>query len=215
MAHILLNGVVVGPDSSERAVTLGMAYVINQQRIPSRVQYAALGHVHNPKQPKSFELANAYYSGSLLQLDFGEEGQQKGVRLVDVAPGRKAKVTSVRLTSIRELRNIGTHKAGKTLDEIKALAGDVGDAYLKVFVKVDRPLPGLAEQVRELLPNAVDIVVERTDEKPTDDDRELQQLSAAELFTAYYRQMYAEAEPRAELMALFNRLHEEVTSAAD
>jgi exonuclease SbcD len=174
-----------------------------------------LGHVHNPKQPKSFELANAYYSGSLLQLDFGEEGQQKGVRLIDVAPGRKAKVTSVRLTSIRELRNIGTHKAGLTLDEIRALAGGVGDAYLKVFVKVDRPLPGLAEQVRELLPNAVDIVVERTDEKPTDDGRQLQHLSAAELFTAYHRQMHAEAEPRAELMALFNRLHEEVTSAAD
>lgn len=214
MAHILLNGVVVGPDSSERAVTMGMAYVINQQKIPSRVQYAALGHVHNPKQPKHFELANAYYSGSLLQLDFGEEGQRKGVRIVDVAPGRKAKVTFAQMTTIRQLRNIGTHKAGVTLDEIAALAVEVGDAYLKVFVKVDRPLPGLAEQVRELLPNAVDIVVERTDEKPQDDGRELERLTAPELFATYYRDHH-QSEPRPELLALFNRLHEEVTSAAD
>jgi exonuclease SbcD len=214
MAHILLNGVVVAPDSSERAVTMGMTYVINQQKIPSRVQFAALGHVHNPKQPKHFELANAYYSGSLLQLDFGEEGQGKGVRIIDVAPGRKAKVTFAPLASIRQLRNIGTHKAGVTLDEIAALVGDVGDAYLKVFVKVDRPLPGLAEQVRELLPNAVDIVVERTDVKPEDDSRELQHLSAPELFSTYYHDTH-NSEPRPELTALFNRLHEEVTSAAD
>ena len=83
-----------------------------------------------------------------------------------------------------------------------------------MFVKVDRPLPGLAEQVRELLPNAVDIVVERTDVKPEDDGRELERLTAPELFAAYYRDHH-QSEPRPELMALFNRLHEEVTSAAD
>jgi exonuclease SbcD len=190
---------------------MGQTYVIPPGRLPESAQYLALGHLH---LPQSVGLTNAYYSGSLLQCDFGEAGQKKGVNIIDVAPGRKAKVTFIPLTSIRQLRNIGTHKAGLTLDEIASLAGDVGDAYLKVFVKVDRPLPGLAEQVRELLPNAVDIVVERTDAKPDDDSRELQHLSAPELFSTYYHDTH-NSEPRPELTALFNRLHEEITSAAD
>jgi exonuclease SbcD len=212
MAHVFVDGAKVPAESGERPLHIGPLYTIMPARLPTEPQYIALGHVHGPQD---VGLSNAQYCGSLLKCDFGEAIHKKGVNIVDVAPGRKAKVTFAPLTSIRGLRNIGTARAGKTLDEIRALAGDVGDAYLKVFVKVDQPLPGLAEQVRELLPNAVDIVVERTDEKPQDDGRELQHLSAAELFTTYYRQIYAEAEPRAELMALFNRLHEEVTSAAD
>jgi exonuclease SbcD len=212
MAHVFVDGAKVPAESGERPLHIGALYTIMPARLPAEPQYIALGHVHGPQD---VGLSNAHYCGSLLKCDFGEAIHKKSVNIVEVAPGRKAKVTSVPLTSIRDLQNIGSYETGKTLDEIATLAGDVGDAYLKVFVKVDQPLPGLAERVRELLPNAVDIVVERADEKPQDEGRELEHLSAAELFTAYYRQMYAEAEPRTELMALFNRLHEEVTNAAD
>jgi hypothetical protein len=60
----------------------------------------------------------------------------------------------------------------------------------------------------------VDIVVERTDIVREDDLQGLERLSPAELFTTYYRQTH-ESDPRPELMALFNELHEQVTSAAD
>ncbi len=210
MAHVFVAGANVPAESGERPLHVGALYTIQPARLPSEPQYIALGHVH---MPQDVGLSNARYCGSLLQCDFGEAGQRKGVNIIDVAPGRKAKVTFAPLASIRHLRNIGTHKAGVTLDEIAALAGEVDDAYLKVFVKIDRPLPGLAEQVRELLPNAVDIVVERADEKPDDDGRELQHLSAPELFSTYYHDTH-NSEPRTELLALFNRLDEEVTSAA-
>ena len=148
-------------------------------------------------------------------MDFGEAGQKKSVRIIDCPPNLPATSHEVPLTSIRQLRNIGSAKQGVTLDEIRAVAGDVGDAYLKVFVKVDRPLPGLAEEVRNLLPNAVDIVVERAEQRAAENGRDLQTLSAPELFAAYYRSAHGENEPRDELAALFRRLHEEVTSAAD
>lgn len=212
VAHLLIEDAKVGgPESGERPLHMGQAYVVKRQRLPQDAQYIALGHVHMPQEAV---LANAYYSGSLLQCDFGEAGQQKRVNIIDAAPGKKAKVEFAPLSSIRQLRNIGAAKKGVTLEEIKALADGVGDAYLKVFVKVDQPLPGLAAQVRELLPNAVDIVVERTDLPETEQIDGLARLSPAELFTTYYRSMH-ESEPRPELMALFNELHEQVTSAAD
>jgi hypothetical protein len=39
-------------------------------------------------------------------------------------------------------------------------------------------------------------------------------MSAADLFDAYYQSAY-QAEPAPELVSLFNRLHEEATSAPD
>jgi DNA repair protein SbcD/Mre11 len=211
LSHVFVSGAKVPAESGERPLHTGALYAIAPARLPSTSQYTALGHVHMPQE---FALTNAHYSGSVLQCDFGEEGQQKRVNLIDVAPGRKAKVEAVLLKSIRQLRNVGSSKEGVTLDEIKALAGEMRDAYLKVFVKADAPVPGLAEQIRELLPNALDIVIQRPDERPEETANNLQTLSAPELFAAYYQQAHGN-EPRPELAALFRRLHEEVTSAAD
>ncbi|MEO8456985.1 MAG: exonuclease SbcCD subunit D [Chloroflexota bacterium] len=212
MAHVFVAGAKVPQESGERPLHTGLLYTIAPARLPTAPQYIALGHVH---MPQDVGLSNAQYCGSLLQCDFGEAGQQKRVNLVDAAPGRKAKVEAVPLKSIRQLRNVGSAKQGVSLDEIRALAADVSDAYLKVFVKVDRPVPGLAEQVRELLPNAVDIVIERPEVAATEDSASWQKMTAPELFDAYYRQETGGNEPRPELAALFRQLHEEVTSAAD
>ncbi len=92
---------------------MGNAYVIRRQRLPSAAQYIALGHVHKPEQPKGLQLANAYYCGSLLQCDFGEAGQPKRVNIVDVSPGKKARVERVPLKSIRQLHNIGKPQTGR------------------------------------------------------------------------------------------------------
>ena len=212
MAHVFVAGAKVPAESGERALHTGALYTIAPARLPTEPQYIALGHVH---MPQDIGLSNAQYCGSLLQCDFGEAGQKKRVNIIDVSAGRKAKVEAILLTSIRQLRNIGSAKLGVTLDEVRALTDEVGDAYLKVFVKVDRPLPGLAEEVRELLPNAVDIVVERPEKRADETGSDMQTLSAPELFAAYYRSAHNENEPRPELAALFRRLHEEVTSAAD
>ncbi len=211
MSHILLDDSKVGgPDSGERQLHMGQAYVVRRQLLPSNAQYVALGHVHMPQE---FPLANAYYCGSLLQVDFGEAGQQKRVNIVEVAPGRRATVTPVPLTSIRQLRNLGSAKAGLTLEEVKSQADSVGDAYLKVFLKADRPVPGLAQQVRDLLPNAVQIEIAHLRNEDDAIDIDIHRESPLEVFNAYYRSMHS-TEPPQELMALFQQLYEEVALAA-
>ncbi len=206
--HLLVDDAKVGgPESGERPLHMGQSYAVRRQALPAAAQYIALGHVH---MPQDTGLANGSYSGSLLQCDFGEAGQTKRVNVVDIAPGRKARVREVPLTSPKRLRNVGRHNEGVTLDELKALAADVTEDYVKVFVRVDRPLPGLAEQVREIVPNAVDIVVERTDEDAEEARAAVQKMSPQELFTAYHQGTYG-SEPAPALLALFNRLHEEIS----
>jgi exonuclease SbcD len=197
---------------------MSQAYVVKTPMLPSSPQYIALGHIHMPQE---FPLANAHYCGSLLQCDFGEAGQKKRVNIVDVKPGAKAKVEHIPLSSIKQLRNVGSHEEGVTLDEIKALApresglaSDIGEDYLKVFLKLDAPVPGLAEQVHELLPNAVDIVVQRNQDDDSVANVDLSKESPTELFRTYYKGAHG-SEPGKELMALFSTLYEEATAAPD
>jgi len=213
MSHVLLDDSKIPDiDRGERALHTGVAYTVPRALLPSDPQYIALGHVH---MPQSFELANAFYCGSLLQVDFGEAGQEKRVNIVDVSAGRRARVEHLPLKSIRQLRNLGTAGAGVTLEEVEALAAEAGDAYLKVFLKADRPVPGLAQRVREIAPNAVQVeTVREATEEDEALDFDIHRESPAEVFTAYYRGIHAGNEPPAELMALFNRLYEEVGDAA-
>ena len=212
LTHVLIeDSKVGGPESGERPIHMSQAYVVKTPMLPTSPQYIALGHIHMPQE---FPLANAYYSGSLLQCDFGEAGQKKGVNIVDVKPGAKAKIEHVPLSSIKQLRNVGTHDEGVTLDEIKALAADIGEDYLKVFLKLDAPVPGLAEQVHELLPNAVDIVIQREEAEEAELDLDLSKESPPELFSTYYRSAHG-SEPPKDLLALFSTLYEEATAAPD
>jgi len=213
MSHVLLDDSKIADlDRGERALHTGIAYTVPRALLPSEPQYIALGHVH---MPQDFELANAFYCGSLLQVDFGEAGQDKRVNIVDLAPGQRARVERVPLKSIRQLRNIGTAKAGVALEDVEHLAAEAGDAYLKVFLKADRPAPGLAQQVREIAPNAVQVeTVREATEESEALDFDLHRESPAEVFTAFYRREHSGNEPPADLMALFNQLYEEVADAA-
>jgi len=90
-----------------------------------------------------------------LQLDFGEAQQTKSVTIVDAEPGRPASTREVPLSAGRPLLDVRG-----TLDQVLARADDVHDAYLRVFVSVDAPVPGIADRVREVLPNALDVHLE-------------------------------------------------------
>ena len=110
----------------------------------------ALGHIHRPQQ-----IANAaptYYSGSLIQVDFGEVGEEKGFNLIDVEVGRPAKVQFQQLTCQKPLKRVECHI--DQLDEQLEIHRDyVG--YLKFAIAVDAPQIGLADRVRKVCPQAV------------------------------------------------------------
>jgi exonuclease SbcD len=203
LAHVLVDGARVG--TGERALHLGEIYGLNAQQLPANAQYIGLGHLHRPQEVMA--PSRTVYSGSLIELDFGEREQEKCVVVVDARPARPATVEWVPLTASRRLREVRG-----TLAELRVLAGDAGDDYLRVRVRAEGPLPGIADQVRELLPNALDISVEYERAEPAPETGRLQQLRPAELFTDFYTRKNG-AIPSPELLALFDSVYEEATQS--
>src|SRR5439155_9945168 len=107
--------------------------------------YVALGHVHRPQAVRGAP-SPTRYAGSLLQLDFGETEQTKSVAIVEASPARPAKVREVALTAGRRLVDLEG-----TIDEVLGRGAGLADAYLRVFVRTDGPVPGVAERVRDAL----------------------------------------------------------------
>ncbi len=71
MAHLLADDAMVGPGGGERELHMAMGiYGVRREALPVAAQYVALGHVHKPQEIAC--ATKAAYSGSLLQLDFGE-----------------------------------------------------------------------------------------------------------------------------------------------
>jgi len=196
LAHLFTHGALLG--GGERQAAIGDVYAIPPSRLPGDAAYVALGHVHRP-QAVAGSPAPARYAGSLIQLDFGEIDQRKSVTIVEASPGKPAKVREVHLTAGRRLLDLRG-----TLDEVVAKA-DVGDAFLRVFVKTDGPVPGIADRVREALPNALDVHLEyeRSDAGPT--SAPVSSLHPRDQFVAYCRSQHG-AEPRAELMRAFDEV---------
>ncbi len=150
----------------------------------------------------------ARYAGSLLQLDFGERGQDKSVVIVEAHPGRPAHVETVPLTSGRRLRDLEG-----TLAELQAQAADAGDDYLRVRVLLQGPMPALTRQVREILPNALEVIPVYPEREPRESAERLRTLSPEQLLADYHRGTYGSPLPE-PVIDLFRRLQEEVEHAA-
>ena len=195
MTHLTVAGGLLG--GGERSVhTLG-AYAVSAATFPASLHYVALGHLHRAQQMPA--ACPAWYCGSPLQLDFGEETDVKQALVVDAEPGAPARVEQVRIEGGRPLVTL----SGR-LDEV--LATDVPpDAWLRVRLR-ERPAAGLADRVREALPNAVDVMIAREDEPSAESRPERLGRHPAALFEDYLREHDAHDQ---RLLELFAELQEE------
>jgi exonuclease SbcD len=200
LGHLFTDGALVTPGGGERELTIGIAYAVPPSRLPGEAAYVALGHVHLP-QPVKGSPAPARYAGSLLQLDFGEAGQPKSVSVVDASAGKPAKVREIPLAAGRALRDLRG-----TLDEVVAQGAEAGDAWLRVFVATDGPVPGIADRVRAELPNALDVhLVYERDEVRDGGGVPLSSLRPRDQFVAYHVAHHG-AEPAAPLLEAFDEV---------
>jgi exonuclease SbcD len=136
--------------NSERLVHLGEEWAATPQALPDRAQYVALGHIHRPQRVEAAP-APAEYSGSLLQLDFGEAGQQKSFVVVDVKPGLPARVHRVHHEGGKPLADLRL-----TLAELEAREQELRNAgWLRLTIPLGEPDLDLARKVRQRLPNAL------------------------------------------------------------
>jgi exonuclease SbcD len=200
MGHLFTDGALVTPGGGERELTIGMAYAVPPSRLPAEAAYVALGHVHLPQGVKGSP-APARFAGSLLQLDFGEAGQKKSVAVVEASPGKPAKVTEVPLSSGRALKDLRGSP-----DSVIAQDANVGDAWLRVFVEVDGPTPGIADRIRDELPNALDVhLVYERQEGGGPGDVPLSSLHPREQFVAYHEAHHGTA-PSAAVLEAFDEV---------
>jgi exonuclease SbcD len=195
LAHLFTDGVMLG--GGEREVSIGLQYAISPSRLPGDAAYIALGHVHRP-QPVKGSAAPARYAGSLIQLDFGEVDQRKSVAIVEASPGKPARVREVPLTAGRRLVDVRG-----TFDEIVARAADLTDAYLRVFVRTEGPVPGLADRIREAVPNALDVHLDYERPEATSPAEPVSSLRPRDQFEAYFRAQHG-ADPSASILEAFD-----------
>ncbi len=199
-AHAMVAGGVLG--GGERSAHTIFQYAVPATAFPASLHYVALGHLHRSQSVPA--ACPAWYAGSPLALDFGEEADTKSVLVVEAEPGSPAAVRPVPLTAGRALRTVRG-----TLDQLADRAADLGDAWLRV--EVDEPARvGLADEVRTLLPHAVAVSA-----RPVEADGGTTRTprlgrSPDELFAEYLAEQDVD-DPR--LLALFRELHDELSGA--
>jgi DNA repair protein SbcD/Mre11 len=207
VAHIMVSGGVLG--GGERSAHTIFDYWVAPTAFPAGAHYVALGHLHRPQQIQG--PCPLWYPGSPLTMDFGEERDRKAVLVVDAAPGTPAQVREVPLRSGRAFRTVRG-----TLAELAALVGDGAEPdpdepFVRVIVR-EKPRVGLADEVRDLFPEALDVKVEALTviaDPAGPVDRAGR--SPHELFTAYLHDRGVDDD---RLVALFGELLEEATTDA-
>lgn len=149
IAHLMVAGGTLG--GGERSAHTIFDYAVSAQAFDGSLSYVALGHLHRVQQVPS--AGPVWYSGSPLQMDFGETEDRKAVLMIEAEPGVPARVREVPLTEGRRLVRVRG-----TLEQIAAFQDEVGDAYLRVELE-EVARVGLADEVRELFPNVVDVAI--------------------------------------------------------
>ncbi len=147
MAHVTLLGSRRG--GGERDVQTSFEYEVPATVLPAAAHYAALGHLH--RQQEIAAPCPAFYSGSPLAVDFGEEANEAGALIVTAAPDSRADARRVAIEGGRQLRTLRG-----PLDQVIADGERAGDAYLRV-VLAEPARAGLGDLVREKLPNALEV----------------------------------------------------------
>lgn len=199
LGHVMVHGGLLG--GGERSAHTIFDYSVPATAFPPSLHYVALGHLHRAQMlPGPCPI---WYCGSPLQLDFGEVELERTVNMIDAEPGRPARVETVPLTCGRQLRTLRG-----TIEEVLAQAGEVGDAYLRVLIE-SAPAPGLADQVREVMPEAVEVRVVQS-QAPAPMKARIGGRSPQDLFAEYLAHSGSE-DP--DLMKLFTELLEEIHAA--
>ncbi len=162
MAHTHVEGALFG--ESERRVHISEDWAASPDALPSRASYVALGHIHKPQ--KIDGKVPAYYAGSLLQMDFGEAGEEKFFNVVTASPGKRVTAADIELIPYEGGLPLVDLRA--SLAELEETADRHREGWLRVTVPLTERDPDLNRKVREMLPNALVVRAElpETEEPP-------------------------------------------------
>jgi exonuclease SbcD len=204
MAHMTIDGAKL--TNSERPYQTRGNYALSEQSLPAEAQYIALGHVH--KSQKISSTAPTYYCGSLIQVDFGEAGDEKGFYLIDVESGRPANTPefiSIPCQKPLEVIECNLSNYEDILNDYRSHSG-----YLKVIMNLDSPQSWLADNIRKICGDKVLDIQAIYPEIKTKQEREFNQedFDPVEEFKRFLQEQGK--NPTRDILKEFENLYNEI-----
>lgn len=115
--------------SSEKTIHIADDYATDPAHFEPRYGYLAFGHIHVPQPVAN---GRGRYAGSILEVDYGEEGEAKQVVIADLTPGRPTQIHSVVLHAGRRLVRVRSPLSG-----LAARADTIGTGIVEVTVEAE------------------------------------------------------------------------------
>ena len=103
MGHLFLQGGRTSQGDGVRSLYVGTAIEVSAGIFPEWLTYTALGHLHSPQIAGR---ENIRYSGSPIQMGFGEAGQNKAVFILDLDGKNLVRIREVNLPEYQRLERI-------------------------------------------------------------------------------------------------------------
>jgi exonuclease SbcD len=201
-AHQYVAG--ASPSTTENRNHTCDFYSTDPDRLPG-VDYAAFGHIHKPQSLPGNRVVGAY-AGSPIQLDFGEEGEDKSVVVAHLETGTPTQLSHLPLTAGRRLRRLTG-----TIEQLHNRRDDVTDEICHVTVKTTTHELNLQRQVQDIFPNATLVYVHEDCA-----DRKLDLITSAppvdgepdnhHMFATYLAERTTNKAPAGDVLSLFDTL---------
>jgi len=204
MAHTHIEGALFG--ESERRVHIGEDWAASPEALPPTASYIALGHIHKPQKIEG--PVPAYYAGSLLQMDFGEAGEEKTFVVVTASPGRPAKPAKIEHVPYEGGLPVVDLRA--TLAELEESADQLRAGWLRVTVPLTEKDPDLNRKVRELLPNALVVRAELPEAEEPPEIRLEPGISPVKHYRAYHLRIHRQEADWA-VLETFQNLYDQAS----
>lgn len=154
VAHSFVTGALTS--ESERPITRVGGIDTVSSKVFDGAAYVALGHLH---RPQSVGAPHIRYSGSPLAFGFDEEGTAKSMSFVEIDAEGNVSVDAIPFEPLRRVRVLtGSHA--------ELLLAAPSNDFVKAILTDDVPVIDGMKRLREVFPNACDLVYAR-DERGT------------------------------------------------
>jgi len=154
VAHAFVAG-ASGSDSERPLTRVGGIETVGSA-VFDGAHYVALGHLH---RPQSVGASHIRYSGSPLAFGFDESDCVKSMSLVEIDAAGRSTVETIPFEPVRRVRALrGKHA--------ELLLAEPSEDLIKVVLTDDAPIIDGMKRIRQVFPNACELVYERDERAP-------------------------------------------------
>lgn len=198
------DGVIPDEPEGEKPIRIGNADLIFTENIPGKIQYTALGHLHNFQNAGSIQNP-AIYASSPLQYSFSEAGQQKYVVITDILPGQQATWQPINLIKGRKL----IRKSFNDIDLAVQWLKSHPDTLIELTIESDSFLAASDRQRLFRAHDGIIHIIPKVQHQPGKEEN-ITDIDLSRdirgLFADYFKTKNNGQEPDEAIMQLFNEI---------